>query len=96
LLLRANLLTGERSSHKIPGYEAKVNCRLSELPGGSLLVTGGFPGVRVVVKPDTLREFAVSSLPPMHTARYSHAAVYHFQYLYVLGGYNYVGSLREC
>jgi hypothetical protein len=44
---------------------------------------------------DTLRDFAICSQPPMHTARYFHAAVYHSQYLYVLAGLN-VQCLREC
>jgi hypothetical protein len=47
---------------------------------------------REVDKVDTLREYAVCSLPPMHTVRYHHAAVYHDKYLYVLGGY----CLSEC
>jgi hypothetical protein len=86
-LLRANLLTGEQSCHRLPAYKCKVYCRWSELPGGNLLITGGgYAGVREVMKIDTLREFAVSSQPPMHTARNDHAAVYHSQYLYVLGG----------
>jgi hypothetical protein len=84
-LYRVNLLTGEESSHEVPHYQFKEGCRWSELPGGSLLITGGSPGVRDVVKIDTLREYAVSSQPPMHTARYHHAAVYHSQYVYVLG-----------
>jgi hypothetical protein len=56
------------------------------LPGGSLLITGGdgFCGVRDVVRVD-VGTFAVSPQPPMHTARESHAAVYHSQYVYVLG-----------
>jgi hypothetical protein len=48
--------------------------------------------VKEVVKVDTLREWAVSSQPHMHNVRAEHAAVFHAQYLYVLGGYN----LREC
>jgi hypothetical protein len=77
-------------------YQFKQNCRWSELPGGGLLITGGgFPEIREVVRIDTPRECAVSSLPPMHTARYSHAAVYHSQYFYALGGYIGV-QLREC
>jgi hypothetical protein len=95
-LHRANLLTGEQSSNKIPSYEFKHNCRWSELPGGSLIITGGNQGYRAtareVVKIDTLRECAVSTQPPMHTARCDHAALYHSQYLYVLAGYD----LREC
>jgi hypothetical protein len=50
----------------------------------------------VVVKIDTLRECAVSSQSPMHTARCSHAAVYHSQYLYVLGGWNLGRYLNDC
>jgi hypothetical protein len=84
-LYRANTLTGKQTWLKIPAYQFKFGCRWSELPGRSLLITGGYPAVREVVKIDTLRECAVSSLPPMHTARHSHAAVYHSQYLYVLG-----------
>jgi hypothetical protein len=87
-----NLLTGEQSKHEVPHYEFKDGCRWSELPGGRLLIAGGVPGVRDVVKIDTLREYAVSSQPPMHTARYYHAAVYHSQYVYVLGGY----EVSEC
>jgi hypothetical protein len=95
-LRRANLLTGEQSCHKMHAYYLKNYCSWSELPGGSLLITGGqYDGAREVVKIDTLREMAVSSQPPMHTARYGHAAVYHSQYLYVLGGYK-VRYLSEC
>jgi hypothetical protein len=94
-LLRANLLTGERSKHEVPHYQFKVSCRWSELSGGSLLITGGYPREREVVKIDSLREYAVSSQPPMHTARSHHAAVYHSQYVYVLGGYG-DRHLSEC
>jgi hypothetical protein len=51
--------------------------------------------VRDVVKIDTLREYAASSQPPMHTARREHAAVYHSQYVYALGGFNQM-FLSEC
>jgi hypothetical protein len=88
-LHRVNLLTGEQSCHKVPNYQFKEGCRWSELPGGSLLITGGSSGTEEVVKIDTLREYAVSSLPPMHTSRSFHAAVYHSLYVYVLG-------YREC
>jgi hypothetical protein len=40
-LHRVNLLTGKRSSHEVPHYQFKSSCRWSELPGGSLLITGG-------------------------------------------------------
>jgi hypothetical protein len=86
-LHRVNLFTGEKTSHEVPHYQFKYGCCWIEVPGGSLLITGGgsYPGLREVVKIDTLREYAVSSQPPMHTARYSHAAVYHSQSVYVLG-----------
>jgi hypothetical protein len=84
-LHRVNLLTGERSRHKVPNYEFKQGCRWSEMPWGSLLITGGGPS-REVVKIDTLRECAVSAVLPMHSRRWSHAEVYYSQYVYVLGG----------
>jgi hypothetical protein len=69
------------------------------LPAASLLITGGFEryidAASEVVKIDTLREWAVSSQPPMHTARFDHAALYHSQYLYALGGYTHM-KLSEC
>jgi hypothetical protein len=40
-LYRVNLLTGEQSEHEVPHYQFKDSCRWSELPGGSLLITGG-------------------------------------------------------
>jgi hypothetical protein len=83
-LLRVSLLTGEASSHKVPHYQFKMYCRWSELPGGSLLITGGTPAARDVVRVDA-GTFAVSPQPPMHTARSHHATVYHSQYVYVLG-----------
>jgi hypothetical protein len=85
-LHRVNLLTGEQSCHEVPITGFRYGCRWSELPGGSLLITGGYPGGSEVVKIDTLREYAVSSQPPMHTGRRYHASVYNSQYLYVLGG----------
>jgi hypothetical protein len=94
-LRRVNLLTGEQSFLRVP-YLFRDSCRWSELPGGSLLVTGGSPAVKGVVKIDTLREYAVSSQPFMHTARQSHAAVYHSQYVYVLGGYSKGRYLSKC
>jgi hypothetical protein len=94
-LHRVNLVTGEQSWHKVPSYQFSYGCRWSELPGGSLLITGGVPDLREVVKIDTLREYVFSSQPPMHTGRRDHAAVYHSQYLYVLGGFN-DRRLSEC
>jgi hypothetical protein len=57
-----NLLTGELSWHQVPGYLFKELCRWSELPGGTLLITGD-EGPKEVVKIDTLRELAVSFQP---------------------------------
>jgi hypothetical protein len=96
-LYSTNLLTGTKSSLRIPGYEFRNRCRLSEMPGGSLLVTGGDTAGEVD-RIDTLREHAVFAVPPMLTARQCHTAVYHSQYVYVLGGYNQtnVDCLSEC
>jgi hypothetical protein len=67
------------------------------LPGENLFFTGGDdPAKRDAVKIDTLREYAASSQPPMHTPRRSHASVYHSQYVYVLGGYADNRCLSEC
>jgi hypothetical protein len=95
-LHRTNLVTGERSSHRVPSYTFKAGCCWSEVPGGSLLITGGgHPVVREVVRIDTRREFAVAQCPPMLTPRRGHAAVYHAQQLYLLGGFD--GSyLKKC
>jgi hypothetical protein len=86
-LCMVNLLTGVKSCHEVPSYQFKGGCRWSELPGGSLLITGGggYYAVRDVEKIDTLREYAVLHQPPMLTTRRSHAAVYHSQYVYALG-----------
>jgi hypothetical protein len=65
------------------------------VPGGSLLITGGYPGVREVVRIDTRREFAVAHCAPMLTPRRQHAAVYHTPHLYILGGYS-SKYLSEC
>jgi hypothetical protein len=96
-LHRTSLVTGEHSSHRVPSYRFKAGCFWSEVPGGSLLITGGgYPnGVREVVMIDTRREFAVAHCAPMLTPRMGHAAVYHNPHLYILGGQsgNY---LSEC
>jgi hypothetical protein len=92
-----NLATGEQSSLKLPSYMFGVGCCWSEVPGGSLLITGG-EVVEVVVRIDTRREFAVSECAPMLTHRAYHAAVYHTQHLYVLGGWSVytLSNLSEC
>jgi hypothetical protein len=60
-LRRTNLVTGEQSSLRVPSYTLLYGCCWSEVPGGSLLITGGgSPQVREVVRIDTRREFAVA------------------------------------
>jgi hypothetical protein len=88
-LHRTSLVTGEQSSHHVPSYRLQRGCYWSEVPGGRLLITGGgYPAVREVVSIDTRREFAVVHCPPMLFPRSDHAAVYHDQHLYILGGRN--------
>jgi hypothetical protein len=95
-LHRTSLVTGQQSKHQVPSYRFKYCCCWSEVPGGSLLITGGgYPAVREVVRIDTRREFAVSHCPPMLTPRGKHAAVYHTPHFYILGGVG-TGDLREC
>jgi hypothetical protein len=96
-LHRTSLITGEQSKHRVPSYNFKDGCCWSEVPGGSLLITGGgFPTVGEVVRIDARREFAVSRCPPMLTPRREHAAVYHCVHLYVLGGWSESTRLRKC
>jgi hypothetical protein len=68
------------------------------VPGENLIITGGgLPtGVSEVVRIDTRREFAVTHCPPMLTPRKEHAAVYHSQHLYVLGGWSGGRSMSSC
>jgi hypothetical protein len=98
-LYRTNLVTGEPSCHRVPSYTLKESCCWSEVPGGSLLITGGrneaYIVVSEVVRIDTRREFAVAHCAPMLTPRRAHAAVYHTPHLYVLGGVN-GRYLSEC
>jgi hypothetical protein len=95
-LHRTSLVTGEHSSHRVPSFSFKGGCCWSEVPGGSLLITGGgYHAVREVVRIDTRREYAVSHCPPMLTPRKAHAAVYHTPHLYILGGLN-DSYLSEC
>jgi hypothetical protein len=97
-LHRTSLVTGAQSIHRVPSYQFKPGCCWSEMFGGSLIITGGgWPvAVREVVRIDTCREFAVAQQPPMLTPRSLHAAVYHTQHLYVLGGHKGTIYLGEC
>jgi hypothetical protein len=96
-LHRTNLVTGEHSSHRVPSYTFKGCCCWSEVPGGSLLISGRGYSVTVgeVVRIDTRREFAVVYGPPMLTPRAGHAAVCHTPHHFILGGWNYC-YLSEC
>jgi hypothetical protein len=95
-LHRTSLVTGEHSRQRVPSYTFKYGCSWSEVPGGSLIITGGgYPLVGEVVRIHTRREFAVLHCPPMLTPRMGHAAVYHTQHLYILGGFN-GRCLSEC
>jgi hypothetical protein len=40
-LHRTSLINGEQSSHRMPSQEFKCGCCWSEVPRGSLLITGG-------------------------------------------------------
>jgi hypothetical protein len=94
-LHRTCLATGEQSSHQVPSYTFKGGCCWSEVPGGSLLITGGgLPAVREVVRID-VGTFEVSPQPHMLTPRRTHAAVHNTPHLYVLGGEN-DSILSEC
>jgi hypothetical protein len=95
-LHRTSLVTGEHSILRVPSYTFKEGCCWSEVPGGSLLVTGGgLRGVREVVRIDTRREYAVAHCPPMLTPRREYAAVPTTPHLYILGGWNN-NKLGEC
>jgi hypothetical protein len=86
-LHRTSLVTGEHSSHLVPSYTFKWNCCWSEVPEGSLFITGGgAPAVREVVKID-VGTFEVNPQQDMLTPRRDHAAVYHTPHLYILGGW---------
>jgi hypothetical protein len=83
----------------VPSYTFKAGCYWSEVPGATLLITGGEDEygsvLREVVRIDTRREFAVSHCAPMLTPRTEHAAVYHTPHLYILGGWT-GSALSEC
>jgi hypothetical protein len=96
-LNRTSLVTGKHSRHQVPSYTFKEGCCWSEVPGVSLIITGGgWPALREVMRIDTRREFAVANCAPMLTPRSWHAAVYHTPYVYILGGWNGSSYLSEC
>jgi hypothetical protein len=94
-LHRTNQVTREQSIHQVPSYTFKQGCCWSEVPGRGLLITGGgHPAVKEVVR-IAVGTFVVFSQPHMLTPRALHAAVYHTQHLYVLGGWT-DRALSEC
>jgi hypothetical protein len=99
-LHRTSLVTGEHSSYRVSSYTFKGCCCWSEVPEGSLLITGGedeaYRVVREVVRINTRREFAVAHCAPILTPRRMHAAVYHTPHLCILGGSNDDICLSEC
>jgi hypothetical protein len=82
-LYRTSLVTG---GHSVPSYMFNACCYWSEVPGGSLLFTGGASAVLEVVRIDNRREFAVAHCAPMLTSRRDHTAVYHTPHLCTLEG----------
>jgi hypothetical protein len=95
-LYETSLVTGETVCHRIPSYTFKRFCCWTELPGESLFITGGEePVTTKVVRIDT-RTLAVSKQPRMLNPRRCHAAVYHAQHLYVLGGSTESKCLKRC
>jgi hypothetical protein len=94
-LHRTNLATGEHSSLQVPLYRFKWGSCWTEVPGGSLIITGGGGLAAAAVRIDTRREL-VSHCAPMLTPRRIHTAVYHTPHLYVFGGENGGRRLSEC
>jgi hypothetical protein len=99
-LWRTNLVTEKLSCHNVPSYIFKPGCCWIELPGGSLLFTGGEDNsgntAREIVRIDTLRDYAVSYRLPMLTPRQWHCAVHYDHHLYLLGGFNNDKFLADC
>jgi hypothetical protein len=63
-----SLVTGEHSSHRVPSYTFMGGCYSSEVPGGSLLITGGGDApVREVVRIDTRRVCSFSLYSYAHS-----------------------------
>jgi hypothetical protein len=98
-LYRTSLVTGAYLSFRVPSYTFTEGCCWSEVPGGSLFITGGwnedYEAAKDVVRID-VGTFEVSPQPHMLTPRKCHAAVYHTPHLYVLGGYYAGRALSEC
>jgi hypothetical protein len=92
-LHKTDLSTGEVSSTALT-HTFKQYSSLCESPDGELYVTGGnAPSDEVVcINPTTN---AVTTKPPMKTARRRHGSVFFGGFLYVIGGHN-TAYLAEC
>jgi hypothetical protein len=92
-----NLRSGEEFNRTITSYIFKDGSSLSELPDGSLLLTGGgHPHTREVTKIKPQRDFQVPAQPPMLSARGRHSARLHADFLYVIGGYCTDRAIADC
>lgn len=85
---RTHLISGDQTSHSVAShyYQFKYGCCWTELPDGSLLITGGGSRKMDEVMLIDVQTWAVSEQSPMLSARKWHAAVYHAQHVYALGG----------
>lgn len=92
ILYRTRLATGTDSCIQLGHFQFAFGCILAEGPGKSIHITGGTDLMRTssnaFARIDTTREFSVVRGPPMITARIMHCAIYHREFLYVLGGFN--------
>jgi hypothetical protein len=78
------LRTGELSRVQVVSTRFCIECIWTELPDGTLLVTG-LDRQRTVCIVDTVREYAVTTKAPMIHARSLHTSVYYDQHVYVIG-----------
>jgi hypothetical protein len=88
-LFKTNLTTQTEVTHNY--LYSNRNIHLCEISGGNLLLM--LEREKEVVSIDSLREFAVSHLPPMLFARTDLCSVYYARHLYLLGGFE--GSVWE-
>jgi hypothetical protein len=94
-LYSTDLSTAKQSCIHLPSYVFRYGCCWSELPRGSLLITGG-AATQKVDRIDVLKEFAIVQQALMLHGRQFHAAQYHDGYVYVLGGLYGGTRLTEC
>jgi hypothetical protein len=87
--------SGKQLYLQVPLFQFEYGCSWCEVPGGALLITGGGQS-HALTSIDVQRELAVTTKPPMQTARFQHCSVYYADCLYVLGGYSHRKYLRRC